>query len=118
MSGLEVVALTQAVFYVLTGLWPLVHSRSFVWVTGPKTDMWLVKTVGALVLVIGAALLLAVIRRNVSPEIGLLAVGSAAALAVVDVIYVAKRVIRPVYLLDAIAEAGLVLSWFASWLTP
>ncbi|MFH5804425.1 hypothetical protein ACG2DA_10255, partial [Alienimonas sp. DA493] len=47
----------QGLYYVATGVWPLVHIRSFEFVTGPKTDDWLVQTVGALVLAIGGTLL-------------------------------------------------------------
>lgn len=36
-------------YYLMTGIWPLLHIRSFVWMTGPKTDRWLVKAVGGLV---------------------------------------------------------------------
>ena len=43
----------QAVFYIVTGVWPIVSMRSFEAITGPKVDRWLVKTVGALVAVIG-----------------------------------------------------------------
>jgi hypothetical protein len=107
----EAVAMAQGLLYVLTGLWPLVSMGTFLKVTGPKTDLWLVKTVGAVVLVVGAALLLAGLRRSVSPEIALVAVGCAAALTAVDLAYVARRVIGPVYLLDAAAEAGLLVWW-------
>ena len=104
-------ALTQAGLYVLTGVWPLVSMKTFLKVTGPKTDLWLVKTVGALVAVIGGAIGVAGYRRNKSPEIALLAVGSAASLATVDVVYVLKKIILPVYLLDALAELGLIACW-------
>jgi hypothetical protein len=40
------VASVQAAFYVGTGVWPLMHRRSFEWMTGPKTDFWLAQTVG------------------------------------------------------------------------
>jgi hypothetical protein len=46
-------ATTQAAYYLMTGLWPLFHRRSFEAVTGPKTDYWLVRTVGVLVAAIG-----------------------------------------------------------------
>ena len=46
----------QAAYYVGTGLWSLVHRRSFERVTGPKREYWLVRTVGALAVAIGAAL--------------------------------------------------------------
>jgi hypothetical protein len=94
-----------------TGVWPLVHLRSFEAVTGPKREGWLVKTVGTLVAVIGGVLLLAARRGAVSQQARQLAVGAAGALAVVDTVYAAKRRISPVYLLDAVAEVGLIAAW-------
>ena len=105
----------QAIFYVVTGIWPFVSMRTFEAVTGPKVDRWLVKTVGALVAVIGSALALASRRRQFAPEVVLVAAGSAAALATIDTVYVAKRRISPVYLLDAVAEIGLVAAWVRLW---
>ena len=67
-----------------------------------------------LVGVIGAVLGLAAWRRRLTPEIETLAVGSALGLAAIDVVYVARRRIRPVYLLDAAAELGLVVGWVLS----
>jgi hypothetical protein len=101
----------QAIYFVVTGVWPIVHLPSFLAVTGPKVDLWLVKTVGVLVVVVGLTIGLAASRHRVTPEIALLAIGSAAALGAVDVIYVAKRVIAKIYLLDAAAEAVLILLW-------
>ena len=63
----------QAIFYIATGVWPFVSIRTFEAVTGPKVDRWLVKTVGALVAVIGCALALASRRRQLAPEIVLVA---------------------------------------------
>jgi hypothetical protein len=108
-------ARVQALFYIVTGVWPFLSMRSFEAVTGPKVDRWLVKTVGALVAVIGGALALASRRRQLAPEIVLAAAGSAAALAAIDTVYVAKRRISPVYLLDAVAELALVAGWVRLW---
>ena len=105
----------QAIVYIVTGIWPLVSMRTFEAVTGPKVDRWLVKTVGVLVAVIGSALALASRRRQLAPETVLVAAGSAAALATIDTIYVAKRRISPVYLLDAVAEIALVAGWARLW---
>jgi hypothetical protein len=110
-------ALVQGGFYALSGSWPLVHLRSFERVTGPKTDDWLVKTVGVLVTVIGVALGLAGWRRRVTPEVAVVAAGSAAGLAAIDLVYVGRRRISPVYLLDALAEALLVALWAIAWRT-
>jgi hypothetical protein len=105
------IALVQGVFYVATGVWALVDLDSFMAVTGPKVDHWLVKTVGVLVTVIGAVLLLAARSRRVTAEIVLLAVGSALSLAAVDVVYVSAGRISSIYLLDAAAEVGLAAAW-------
>ena len=105
----------QAIFYIVTGVWPFVSMRSFEAVTGPKVDRWLVKTVGALVAVTGCALALASRRRQLAPELVLVASGSAAALATIDTVYVARRRISPVYLLDAVAEIALVAAWARLW---
>lgn len=110
-SFLRLVALVQGVVYVLTGVWPLVHMKSFLAVTGPKTDLWLVNTVGVLVAVIGAVLLTAVGRGLPRMEIRLLGAASAAALAAIDIYYVTAGVIWPVYLVDAIFEIVLAAAW-------
>jgi hypothetical protein len=104
-------ALLQGSFDVVTGLWPIVHLRSFETVTGPKLEGWLVKTVGALITAIGGTLLMAGLRRRVTPEVRLLGAGSAAAFIAVDVIYTAKRRISRVYLLDAAVELALLAGW-------
>src|SRR5438874_11329800 len=71
----------QGIYYLLTGLWPLLAISSFQRVTGPKHDLWLVQTVGVLIAVIGGTLLIAGWRRRGTPEIFFLAVGSAVGLA-------------------------------------
>jgi energy-converting hydrogenase Eha subunit E len=108
--------LSQGLYYVLTGLWPLVSLATFQAATGPKTDTWLVQTVGVLVTVIGATLCLAAYRRNTAAEIVLLAIGSALGLAAVDVTFVLERRISAVYLLDALVEVGIIALWVYGWL--
>jgi hypothetical protein len=104
----------QGLYYLVTGLWPLIHLASFEAITGPKTDDWLVKMVGLLAAVIGAALLMAARPPSRgAPEILVLAVGSAAAFAAVDVWYVAQGVIARVYLADAAVEIGLIAMLFS-----
>ena len=108
-------ALGQSAFYVLTGIWPIFSIGTFQKVTGPKTDLWLVKTVGLLIAVIGGVIGLAGHKRRISPEIAMLAAGSAASLTAIDVVYVAKKRISPIYLLDAVAEVGLIALWALVW---
>ena len=85
--------------------------HTFQQVTGPKTDLWLVKTIGVLIAVIGAALCLAGMRGDMPPPVVLLAVASAAGLAAVDVTYASQRVISPMYLMDALVEFVLIGWW-------
>lgn len=103
--------LIHAAYDLVTGIWSLVGIESFQKITGPKTDTWLVKTVGVLVCVIGAVIGVAGGRHRVTPEIAGLAIGSTAALAAVDVVYVSRRRISPVYLLDAVMSVILISAW-------
>lgn len=50
------VAAGQALLYLATGLWPVIHLRSFLSVTGPKTDLWLVESFGLLIAAFGLVL--------------------------------------------------------------
>jgi hypothetical protein len=105
------VAAVQAVYFLITGLWPIVSRRSFEKVTGPKTDFWLVETVGSLIGVVGSALLVSATREGRSPESLLLGVGSAAALGAADVVFALRKVVSKVYLVDAALEAALIAAW-------
>src|SRR5215475_2368904 len=49
----------QGAYLLATGVWPVVHLRSFEWTTGPKLEGWLVKTLGGLIAAIGTTLLCA-----------------------------------------------------------
>jgi cytochrome b subunit of formate dehydrogenase len=112
---LLIVAWIQALFYFATGLWSLVDIHSFMAVTGPKTDIWLVRTVGLLVAVTGIVLGWAARRKSIPLELAAIAVGQALALAAIDIFYVSINRISPVYLLDAVAEIGLVGCWVFAW---
>lgn len=112
---LALLAWIQGVYFLVTGVWPLLHMPSFLAVTGPKADLWLVQAVGVLVAVIGAVLMLGARRRTIGPELALLAVGSAAGLAGIDLVYALSDRIWDVYLLDAMAEVGLIILWGIAW---
>ncbi|RAU83436.1 hypothetical protein [Pontibacter arcticus] len=112
MNRLAGIAKLQGIYWAVTGIWPLLHMYSFLWVTGPKTDLWLVRTVALLLTVIGLVLLCAGIRRNVTTEIKWLGIGGAASMAFIDFYYALQNVIRDVYMLDGVAELLLILLWF------
>lgn len=110
-KGLTVLAIVQGLYFLATGLWPIFHITSFMAVTGPKTDLWLVRTVGVLVTAIGATFLLAAVRGRITLEVGALAIGSALGLAAIDIIYVSLDTIDEIYLLDAALEMVLAGAW-------
>ncbi len=106
-----VVPLGHGIYFLVTGIWPLLSIGTFQRVTGPKTDLWLVKIVGVLITVIGAVIAVAGIRNQITPEIKSLAVASAAGLAGIDTVYATRGRISPIYLADAVAELCLILVW-------
>ena len=108
---MRLVCVAQGLYYLITGLWPLISMDTFLAITGPKTDLWLVDTVGVLVTVIASVLLFAAARHQITSAIWLLAIGSAAALTIVESFYALRGVIWSVYLLDAVLEVGLIALW-------
>lgn len=105
------IARAQGAYYLATGVAPFVSRRAFEAVTGPKVDFWLVRTVGALSAVIGGVLAASARRDRISPELEALGIGAALAFAAIDVAYVGKRRISPVYLVDAALELALIAAW-------
>ena len=100
----------QAVYYVITGLWPLISLRTFEWVTGPKVDDWLVHMVGLLAATIGVTLWVGARVKRPVAVIVLLAVLSAISFAFIDIRYASVGRISAIYLADAVVEVALALA--------
>ena len=102
----------QASYTMITAIWPLVDIDSFIAVTGLKRDVWLVKTVGALLIPIAACLYsFLFIKTDRKPAIIL---GSLTALAFVciDFYYAAiTDVIADIYLADGVVELIFLAVW-------
>lgn len=105
------VPLAQGMWFAASGLWPLVHARSFEAVSGPKTDLWLARVAGTVIAMIGATLLFARARRRVSAETAFLGIASALVLAVADVLIATAALGRDAYLADAVLELVFVAGW-------
>lgn len=97
-KALSNVFLFQGAYFVITGIWPLLGMDSFITATGPKQDTWLVEMVGLLSASIGITFIVTSLRRQKPP----LVLGYSVALSFLfmDIVYVIKDVISPVYLLD------------------
>ncbi|MEV7072442.1 MULTISPECIES: hypothetical protein [unclassified Streptomyces] len=108
------VAVAHGAFNVVGGLWPLVHLRSFEWVFGPKTDVWLQRTTGGLLVSAGLAQLAAASDPRGPEQARRIGLGTALTLLAVDLVYVPTGRIRPTYLLDAAMQTG----WISTWLRP
>lgn len=111
MKPPHIAPLSQGIFYVATGLWPIIHLRSFERVTGPKVDKWLVRTFGGLVAAVGATLIAGAFERRPSRALQILGIGSAVALGAADLVYSLGGRISKVYLGDAAAEGAIAATW-------
>ncbi|WP_312190318.1 hypothetical protein [Sphingobacterium sp.] len=94
----------QGLYYLITGIWPIVHIESFMMVTGEKIDIWLVRMVGLLSIAVAISLLFG---QNKSDKI-LLGVPAALAFIAIDVYYNITGTISRIYLLDAILQVVIL----------
>ena len=106
-SGRARILRAQGGYYLLSGVWAVANRRGFEALTGRKTDYWLVRTVGLLAATIGVSLLAGTRGGRASSETVLLGVAAGASFTAIDLVYVARRRIRPVYLGDAAVHAAL-----------
>ena len=105
------VALAQGMFYVTTGLWPLIHMGSFERVLGSKHDHWLVRTVSSLLIANGVAQM-----ATEATPVGVAAarrfgLGTAVSLTFIDLRYSIPGRISRMYLVDVLIESGWILAW-------
>lgn len=102
--------LIQGIYFYITGAWPVLHIESFLKVTCPKTDTWLVKTFGAVLMCIGTCFIAAALKKSITFSVIMLAMLSAFTLAAVDIYYVSRNVICRIYLADAAVETSLLIA--------
>ncbi|HSV12297.1 MAG TPA: hypothetical protein VLI68_16075 [Hanamia sp.] len=101
----------QSLYYFLTGIWPLADIGSFMKVTGPKTDIWLVKTVAVLLMSISFSFVAGLLVRSHWLPLAILAICCCISLAAIDFYYVHKNIISAIYLSDGIIHTLLLLTW-------
>jgi hypothetical protein len=97
----KLVIAAQGFYYLLTGLWPILHMESFMAVTGPKTDQWLVRMVALLTIVISIELLAGIKYGQASQR---LSIGAALSYLIIDSYYSLNGTISRVYLVDAAVQ--------------
>ena len=112
MRLFKLLVITQSIYILLTAIWPLIHIQSFIMVTGPKHDIWLVKTVGALLIPVGVCLLnFLLVTSNKLPAV-LLGSLTTVAFIIVDFYYSVNDVISDVYQVDGIVQIVFLAGWF------
>ncbi|MCE3225537.1 MAG: hypothetical protein K0S32_88 [Bacteroidetes bacterium] len=107
----QYILLLQGLYYVMTGLWPIVDIRSFEIVSGPKTDIWLVKTVSLLLTTVGITYLISAREKQLTTSIRVLVTSVAGALLFIDVYYNFKGIISDIYLIDGLIQLIFILLW-------
>ena len=109
--GYRTLARLHGWFNLVNGLWPLLHMRSFVAVSGPKTDLWLVRTVAGLMVTNGITQLGAASSAATVPSARQIGIGTAATLLGIELRYATVGRISRIYLLDSAVEALWIVLW-------
>lgn len=104
-------ARAHGAFNLATGAWPWLSMRTFEAVLGPKVDHWLVRAVADLLMATGTVQMLTPDDPGALQQTRRMGIGVAAALTAIDIIYVPRRRISPMYLLDGAAH----VAWIAAW---
>jgi hypothetical protein len=101
----------QGFYTLVTALWAIIDIDCFMKVTGPKTDIWLVKTVAVILSGIGICLLVATKDSKINFPVIILAMTAAAGLAAIDFYYTSTGTISWIYRVDGILELLFVILW-------
>ncbi|MCL5958916.1 MAG: hypothetical protein M1358_06275 [Chloroflexi bacterium] len=109
MSWSKVKRLTlqfQGIYYLVTGLWPVLHRASFVALVGPKPDVFQLQSTAGLIAVIGGIITAAARAREPGWLPLMLGLGSASALGSVEIAHL--RRIRCIFVLELLVELSII----------
>src|SRR4051812_12146224 len=104
---MEAIATIQGLYFLVTGLWPVVNFYSFEKVTGAKVDVWLTKQVGLLAAAIGYVLL----ATDPGDTLKILAILSSLSFLVIDIFYSLRETISRIYLVDGVLQVIFIAWW-------
>lgn len=111
MEKKHILPFLQGLYFIITGIWPLVHIESFLYITGYKTDIWLVKTVGILILPYSVLCFYTIGNTKRNTAIATVNIICCLGLAWVDLYYYLKGIISWVYLIDFALEMIFSAYW-------
>ena len=101
----------QAIYTFLTAVWPIVDIKSFMMVSGYKTDRWLVETVSVLLLSLSICILLDIFSKGDHFSVPVLALLMSVSLAYIDFYYALHGTISKIYMADGLAEIVFAGCW-------
>ena len=111
MKFFRILLSTQCIYTFITAVWPLLDIESFMLVTGYKTDIWLVKTVGAILVSIALCMATHLFIRTDHLPVLVLCASSAIAFISIDFYYALNDTISDIYLADGALQIVFLLAW-------
>jgi hypothetical protein len=108
---ISVLLLVQGIYFIITGIWPVIDINSFMLITCPKTDLWLVKAIGVIFFCEGICFLLSGVTHEGGLPVLVLSVTNSIGLIFIDCYYVFTGTLCSVYLGDAAVELTLLICW-------
>jgi len=105
----------QSLYYLFTGLWPLLHMLSFSAESGPKANEWLLKTEIMLIVCIIAAFMIDLYTRRYTTSIVFLAISSSIGFLYIDLWHTLFHGMTGIYLIDSATHLVLMTVW-SIWL--
>lgn len=100
----------QGVYYILTGLWPLIHFSSFASAVAMQLNPFQVHAFAAVIVVVGGSLLEAARREPPGPFPTLLGAAIAAALSIVSLWWLPRLGEASVLWIDLVLEVALAVA--------
>lgn len=116
MERLRFIPLLQGIYFLITSVWPLVHLKSFLYVTGPKTDIWLVQTVAILILPYSILFFYIAFTKKILQVYAVIGSICSLGLGAIELYYYLQGTLKWVYFVDAIIEICFFIYWFCYFL--
>jgi hypothetical protein len=100
MKFFRILLSIQCIYTFITAVWPIIDIESFMLVTGYKTDVWLVKTVGAILISISLCMATHLFIRTDHVPVVVLCIASSIAFISIDFYYALNDTISDIYIAD------------------
>ena len=100
----------QGIYYIVTGLWPLLHFSSFASVVAFRVNPFQAHVFAALIIVIGGSLLEATRREPPGPFPTMLGIGVASAIALVSLVWLPRLGVASLLWADLAVEVAFAIA--------